>query len=48
MDVGKSTLSGRVLLDCGEVKEDELRTYKLEAQKNKREMWYMAYMTDIN
>ncbi|KAL9652258.1 hypothetical protein ABK040_011918 [Willaertia magna] len=46
VDAGKSTLSGRILLDTGMVDERIIEKYKLEAKENNRESWYIAYIMD--
>lgn len=48
VDAGKSTLSGRVLLNTGEVDETDLKNYQKDAIQNKRENWWLAYVMDIN
>eukprot|EP01006_Ploeotia_vitrea_P029905 TRINITY_DN62367_c1_g1_i1.p1 TRINITY_DN62367_c1_g1~~TRINITY_DN62367_c1_g1_i1.p1 ORF type:complete len:102 (+),score=1.05 TRINITY_DN62367_c1_g1_i1:779-1084(+) len=48
VDAGKSTLAGRVLVETKEVDEQELKQFKQEAAKNKRENWYLSYVLDIN
>lgn len=48
VDAGKSTLSGRILKNCGEVDETEIRKFELEAKEKNRESWVLAYIMDIN
>ncbi|EGR30896.1 hypothetical protein IMG5_121420 [Ichthyophthirius multifiliis] len=48
VDHGKSTLSGRILKNCGEVEEQEIRKYEQEAKENSRESWSLAYIMDTN
>lgn len=48
VDAGKSTLSGRILKNCGEVDEVEIRKFELEAKEKNRESWVLAYIMDIN
>lgn len=48
VDAGKSTLSGRILKNTGEVDETEIRKFELEAKEKNRESWVLAYIMDIN
>ncbi len=48
VDSGKSTLSGRILKDSGEVKEADIKKFEIEAKEKKRDTWYLAFIMDIN
>lgn len=48
VDAGKSTLSGRILVDCKEIDAKTLAGFESEAKKNNREGWSIAYAMDIN
>jgi peptide chain release factor subunit 3 len=46
--VGKSTISGQVLLLTGQVDERTIQKYEKEAKEKNRESWYLAYVMDTN
>ncbi len=46
VNLGKSTLCGRILLDFGMVTEREIAKLKKEAIDNNMESWYLAYIMD--
>jgi len=48
VDAGKSTLSGRILLDTGMIDERVIEKFKMEAKENNRESWYIAYIMDCS
>lgn len=48
VDAGKSTLSGRILLNTNEVDEQEMKKFEQEAKEKKMESWVLAYIMDIN
>ncbi|KAF0983245.1 hypothetical protein FDP41_010310 [Naegleria fowleri] len=48
VDAGKSTLSGRILLDTGMIDERVIEKFKIEAKENNRESWYIAYIMDCS
>jgi len=48
VDVGKSTLSGRILIETGEVDELEVKKFEQEAREKHSYGWYLAYVMDIN
>ncbi len=46
VDSGKSTISGSLLYNLGEVDERAIEKYKREAKVKNRESWFMAYIMD--
>lgn len=48
VDHGKSTLAGRILVDCNCVEARELEKIKNEAEKNKMSSWWLAYILDTD
>ncbi|EFC38571.1 predicted protein [Naegleria gruberi] len=48
VDAGKSTLSGRILLDTGMIDDRVIEKFKMEAKENNRESWYIAYIMDCS
>lgn len=48
VDHGKSTLAGRILVDCQSIEERELEKIKKEAEKNKMAGWWLAYILDTD
>jgi peptide chain release factor subunit 3 len=48
VDAGKSTLSGRILLETNMVDQRTIEQYELEAQKNNRGSWFLAYIMDTH
>jgi elongation factor 1-alpha len=46
VDHGKSTLVGRMLFDCGAIKDEELRKLKELTKELKKETWEFAYIMD--
>ena len=46
VDSGKSTISGSLLFNLGEVDERVIEKYKREAKVKNRESWFMAYIMD--
>ena len=46
VDSGKSTISGSLLYNLGEVDERIIDKYKREAKVKNRESWFMAYIMD--
>jgi sulfate adenylyltransferase subunit 1 (EFTu-like GTPase family) len=48
VDHGKSTLAGRILVDCNCVGDRELEKIKDEADKNKMSSWWLAYILDTD
>lgn len=48
VDAGKSTLSGRILYDTNMVDRRSIEQYTLEAKKNNRGSWFLAYILDTN
>lgn len=46
VDHGKSTLSGRVLKETGQVDDTEMKKYEMEAKEKKMDGWYLAYIMD--
>lgn len=48
VDSGKSSLSGRILVDTGVIDKMALNKYKQEAIKNGRENWLYAYIMDTS
>ena len=48
VDAGKSTLCGRILVDSGEISQEDIRKFEQEAKENNRESWWLAYCMDIN
>lgn len=48
VDAGKSTISGRIMLETGQVDARTLQKYEQEAKDNNRESWVYAYIMDTN
>ena len=48
VDSGKSTISGSLLFNLGQVDERAIEKYKREAKVKNRESWFMAYIMDTN
>ena len=46
VDSGKSTISGSLLYNLGQVDERAIEKYKREAKVKNRESWFMAYIMD--
>ena len=46
VDSGKSTISGSLLFNLGQVDERVIEKYKREAKVKNRESWFMAYIMD--
>lgn len=46
VDHGKSTTSGRILVDTGNVSESEINNAKKEAEINNMKTWWLAYLLD--
>lgn len=46
VDSGKSTLSGRILKNRGEVSEIEVKKNEIIAKEHNRESWALAYIMD--
>ena len=46
VDSGKSTISGSLLYNLGEVNDRAIEKYKREAKVKNRESWFMAYIMD--
>lgn len=46
--LGKSTISGQVLLLTGQVDERTIQKYEKEAKEKNRESWYLAYVMDTS
>ena len=46
VDSGKSTISGSLLYNLGQVDERIIEKYKREAKVKNRESWFMAYIMD--
>jgi len=46
VDAGKSTISGQILLACGQIDERTIAKYKREAKEKNRESWWIAYIMD--
>lgn len=46
VNVGKSTLCGRLFLDLGLVSNRDVDKFKQEAIKNGMESWWLAYLMD--
>mmetsp|Transcript_16012 Transcript_16012/g.27393 ORF Transcript_16012/g.27393 Transcript_16012/m.27393 type:complete len:572 (-) Transcript_16012:500-2215(-) len=48
VDAGKSTISGQVLLQTGQVDERTIEKYTREAEEKKHASWFLAYIMDTN
>jgi peptide chain release factor subunit 3 len=48
VDAGKSTISGQIMLQTGQVDERTLQKYEKEAVEKNRESWFLAYIMDTN
>lgn len=48
VDVGKSTLGGKILYDSGMIDDRTIEKYEFEAKKNNRGSWFLAYIMDTN
>jgi len=48
VDAGKSTLSGQILLQTGQVDERTISKYEREAKEKNRESWWIAYIMDTS
>ncbi|MCQ2818719.1 MAG: GTP-binding protein [archaeon] len=48
VDSGKSTISGSLLYNLGQVDERTIEKYQREAKVHNRESWFMAYIMDVN
>lgn len=48
VDVGKSTLGGKILYDSGVIDDRTIEKYEFEAEKNNRGSWFLAYIMDTN
>jgi peptide chain release factor subunit 3 len=47
VDAGKSTISGRILIDTGKIDKRTVEKYEKEAKEKNRESWYLSYVTDL-
>jgi peptide chain release factor subunit 3 len=47
VDAGKSTISGRILIDSGKIDKRTVEKYEKEAKEKNRESWYLSYVTDL-
>jgi len=47
VDAGKSTISGRILVDTGKIDKRTIEKYEKEAKDKNRESWWLAYVTDV-
>jgi peptide chain release factor subunit 3 len=48
VDVGKSTICGRIMVLTEKVDARTIKKYEAEAKEKKRETWWLAYVMDIN
>lgn len=48
VDSGKSTISGRILMDLNLIDERLIEKYKIQAQESNRGSWYLSWCLDIN
>jgi len=48
VDAGKSTISGQLLLQTGQVDERTIAKYEKEAKEKNRDSWYLAFIMDTN
>lgn len=48
VDAGKSTLSGQILLQTGQVDSRTIQKYEREAKEKNRESWWIAYIMDTS
>ena len=48
VDSGKSTISGSLLYNLGQIDERTIEKYQREAKVHNRESWFMAYIMDVN
>jgi len=46
VDAGKSTISGQILLQTGQIDQRTIDKYKREAKDKNRESWWIAYIMD--
>lgn len=46
VDAGKSTICGNLMLQLGVVDQRTIEQYKLEAKKQGRDSWWLAYVMD--
>jgi len=48
VDAGKSTLSGRILIESGQVNDRVVQKFEREAKEKNRESWWIAYIMDTS
>lgn len=46
VDAGKSTICGQMMFQMGAVDERQIEAYKIEAKKQGRDSWWLAYCMD--
>lgn len=48
VDVGKSTICGRIMVITQKIDERTIKKYEQEAKEKNRESWWLAYVMDLN
>jgi len=48
VDVGKSTICGRIMIITEKVDQRTIKKYEQEAKEKKRDTWWLAYVMDVN